>query len=812
MRIKTQFLISIITFSTILIIIGASVAVTQQQIAELNNKEAIAHNVQTGASDLSYISNNYFLYQLNSSISLWQTKVSTLSDELSALNSSNPQQQALFQTVNGDIENLKIVFAGVTSFLANAPRNVSIRILPSFQTQWNRMAVQIQSLSFDSQQLSQAIRTQTNQVIQVNTILTFALMVAFGAFFIIIYLINYRGTLRSISELKNGIEVLGSGNLDYSVEAGKNDEIEDISKSVNQMAINLKTVTASKTDLERAQTALRESEQRWATTLASIGDAVIATDTSGKIVFMNGEAEKLTGWTLNEASQKSVKTIFNIVNEQTRQEVESPTDRVLKEGVVVGLANHTVLIRKDGTEVPIDDSGAPIKDQEGKTTGVVLIFRNITERKKAEEESVKAFEQTQLREAEVSALLMAAKSVLQNRDFKSSARVIFNSCKELLRATSGYVALLSDDGKDNIVLFLESGGIPCNVDPSLPMPIRGLRALAYNTGKVTVENSFPDSEWTRFLPKGHVDLKNVLFSPLKVDGRTVGIMGLANKPGGFTRHDAEIGMAFGDIASIALINSNMIEMLEENQKKLTAYSENLEALVEEKTKMLKNAERLAAIGATAGMVGHDIRNPLQAITSDVYLAKSDLSPLEDSEEKKNALESLSEIENNVIYINKIVQDLQDFARPLNPIAKETNLKNLIEDLVKKNGIPKHIKVGIKVQNKAVHIVADPEIIRRALANLVNNAVQAMPEGGKLNIQANKETNDTVITVQDTGVGIPEEVRPKLFTPLFTTKSKGQGFGLAVVKRMTESMGGTVTFESELGKGTKFIIRLPSTNK
>ncbi len=152
------------------------------------------------------------------------------------------------------------------------------------------------------------------------------------------------------------------------------------------MAANLKTVTASKTELEQAQASLRESEQRWATTLASIGDAVIATDLSGTIVFMNGEAEKLTGWTLIEASQKPVKTVFNIINEQSRLEVENPIDRVLREGMVVGLANHTVLIRKDGVEVPVDDSGAPIRDKEGKTSGVVLVFRDISDRKKAEEE------------------------------------------------------------------------------------------------------------------------------------------------------------------------------------------------------------------------------------------------------------------------------------------------------------------------------------------------------------------------------------------------------------------------------------------
>jgi signal transduction histidine kinase len=111
-------------------------------------------------------------------------------------------------------------------------------------------------------------------------------------------------------------------------------------------------------------------------------------------------------------------------------------------------------------------------------------------------------------------------------------------------------------------------------------------------------------------------------------------------------------------------------------------------------------------------------------------------------------------------------------------------------------------------------MADPDYIKRIAANLTLNAVQAMPDGGKLTICAysDKQTNDVVITVKDTGVGIPENIKPKLFTPMMTTKSKGQGFGLAVVKRMTEGLGGTVTFESQVGKGTTFIIRLPQKAK
>jgi two-component system, chemotaxis family, CheB/CheR fusion protein len=246
------------------------------------------------------------------------------------------------------------------------------------------------------------------------------------------------------------------------------------------------------------------------------------------------------------------------------------------------------------------------------------------------------------------------------------------------------------------------------------------------------------------------------------------------------------------------------------QDKLKEYSENLEKLVEERTSQLKDSERLAAIGTTAGMVGHDIRNPLQAITSDVYLVKTELASTPESEEKKNAIESLSEIEKNVIYINKIIQDLQDFAKPLNPRAEETDLKLLLNKLIAKNGWPENVKISVNVESDASRIMADSTFINRIMYNLVNNAVQAMPNGGKLTIHAYKDNrkHDSIISVKDTGVGIPESLKNKLFTPMFTTKAKGQGFGLPVIKRMTEALGGKVTFESQEGKGTTFTVRLP----
>ena len=208
------------------------------------------------------------------------------------------------------------------------------------------------------------------------------------------------------------------------------------------------------------------------------------------------------------------------------------------------------------------------------------------------------------------------------------------------------------------------------------------------------------------------------------------------------------------------------------------------------------------------MVGHDIRNPLQAIVSELYLAKTELDGVASEEVRKNLAESIVNIENEVDYINKIVQDLQDYAKPLKPVAKVTNIRGIIDEILTKNHLPENVKVSRRISEQANQFVSDPDLLKRIIANLISNAVQAMPKGGKLSVDANIKAGDLFLSVEDTGVGVPEEARSKLFTPLFTTKSKGQGFGLSVVKRMTEALGGTVTFESEVGEGTKFIVRLP----
>jgi PAS domain S-box-containing protein len=248
------------------------------------------------------------------------------------------------------------------------------------------------------------------------------------------------------------------------------------------------------------------------------------------------------------------------------------------------------------------------------------------------------------------------------------------------------------------------------------------------------------------------------------------------------------------------------------EQKLEEHTKNLEKLVDERTKQLKDAERLATIGQTAGMIGHDIRNPLQAIVGELFLIKQDVDSSPDSQCKRNTQESLGTIQEQIDYINKIISDLQDYARPLKPELVEVDLCIAIPQLLSTVKVPNNIQAFARCDKRLRKLKLDLTFLKRILVNLAINAIQAMPNGGKLIFRAFEQDNQTIITVEDTGVGIPDEIKPKIFQPLMTTKSKGQGFGLAVVKRLVEAQGGTITFESKVGRGTQFKITFPKETK
>jgi PAS domain S-box-containing protein len=201
-------------------------------------------------------------------------------------------------------------------------------------------------------------------------------------------------------------------------------------------------------------------------------------------------------------------------------------------------------------------------------------FSDITSRKQTDKALLDALATSVQRHAEISALLEGSQALARYHDFKGAAQSLFSSCKQLVGATSGYVALVSKDGTENEVLFLDSGGLPCTVDETLPMPIRGLRGDVFRSAKTIYDNNFSKSKWMQFVPEGHTTISNVLFAPIVVEGKVLGLLGLGNKPGGFNDNDARMATAFADLASIALVQKRAEEAVRRSEEHFRLVTEN----------------------------------------------------------------------------------------------------------------------------------------------------------------------------------------------------------------------------------------------
>jgi PAS domain S-box-containing protein len=220
---------------------------------------------------------------------------------------------------------------------------------------------------------------------------------------------------------------------------------------------------------------------------------------------------------------------------------------------------------------------------------------------------------------------------------------------------------------------------------------------------------------------------------------------------------------------------------------------------------LLKAERFAAIGETAAMVGHDLRNPLQAISAAAYVLEKKLSPEADLQTR----EMLEAVKNSVTYSDKIVMDLLEYSEEIRLERSETTPKSIARDAILNVRIPKNISVS-NLTSDEPKIRVDAAKIQRVLSNLLENAVDSMPDGGKLTIISSKSNSYVELKFTDTGVGIPEHVLRELWKPLITTKPKGIGLGLAICKRIAEAHGGSISVTTKKGVGTTLTLRLPLT--
>jgi len=218
---------------------------------------------------------------------------------------------------------------------------------------------------------------------------------------------------------------------------------------------------------------------------------------------------------------------------------------------------------------------------------------------------------------------------------------------------------------------------------------------------------------------------------------------------------------------------------------------------------LVRSQRLAAIGETAAIVGHDLRNPLAAIAGATYLLRKQAADKIDD----NGREALRIIEGSIEHSDKVINDLLEYSSEIRLQTSTTDPRSVIDAALSLARVPENVRVANEVQAEP-RIVMDADKIQRAFLNIIRNAVEAMPQGGTMTISSRRTDGKVEFRFEDTGLGMPRETLEKLWTPLFTTKARGMGFGLAITRRIVEAHGGTVTADSESSKGSTFTVKLP----
>jgi len=250
------------------------------------------------------------------------------------------------------------------------------------------------------------------------------------------------------------------------------------------------------------------------------------------------------------------------------------------------------------------------------------------------------------------------------------------------------------------------------------------------------------------------------------------------------------------------------------KEQLEKLNRSLENRVEARTRELKSAqeelikkERLAAMGQMASVVSHEIRNPLAVINNSIYFIKTKTNAQPNPEPK--IVKHIGIIESEIRQANGIIDEILSFARSRDLKPKVTNLHAYLEDLLMSYPFPQHIQLEKHFAGEHFMVNIDQDEMNQVIRNLIKNGIEVMPEVGKMIIRTEWLPDDTVrIDIEDTGPGIPKDVLDKLFTPFFTTKARGTGLGLAVVKKAIERHKGRVEIASVVGKGTCFKFALP----
>ena len=572
-----------------------------------------------------------------------------------------------------------------------------------------------------------------------------------------------------------------------------------------------------------AQRRAREGSELLRVTLRSIGDAVITTDTRGNVTYLNEVAESLTGWPVADARGQSLEIVFRIVNETTGAVVENPATRALREGIVVGLANHTTLIRRDGTQCPIDDSAAPIRDESGRVSGSVLIFRDVTAARKDAQNKARQLLTARLLAAIVDSsddaiISKNLKGIIQS--WNSGAERLFGHAAA--DAIGKHISLVIPPERiaeeDEIIARMSAGdrihhfetervradGRRIQVSLSIS-PIKDETGAVVGASKIArdiTERKRAEAERQKFVTlvensTDFIGISDLDGTPTFVNHAGLELVGLRSFgeamstpvrefffpedqswimqdffPQVLADGHGEVEVRFrhfrtGDAIWMAY---KVIVLADESGKPngFATVSQN----VTERREMLDEVRALATNLSEAdrrkneflATLAHELRNPLAPISNAVQVLRRRGAGDVD------AVESSSELlERQVAQMSRLVDDLIDMSRITSgriELRKERiDLSTVVTHAVETTR-PQfrsmNQELRIAIPEEPVMLYADPARLTQVLGNLLNNACKFSNRGGKVWLTVAPENGDVDIRVRDNGIGMTQDEIPRVF--------------------------------------------------
>jgi PAS domain S-box-containing protein len=479
-------------------------------------------------------------------------------------------------------------------------------------------------------------------------------------------------------------------------------------------------------------------------------EGITVVDEKDNLTFVNRAFANMLGYKEDELTGTSLQ---KFVGEEGFKEIRRQTEG-RKKGKVSRY--EIAMFGKDGKPRIFQVSASPIWNEDGSFAGSLAIVMDVTERRRMEETLRESEEKTRN-------ILESSPDAITVADLNGN----IVDCNQATLNMFGFISKKELIGKS---------GFPLVAD-------KDRERLAENIKKTLELGSTRNIEYT-LMTKDRCEF------PVEVSASVV--RDVAGNPRYFVA-------IWKDITE-----------RKQMQKKLEEYSQQLEELVEKRTRQLREAqekliknERLATIGQVASMVGHDLRNPLTGIAGATYYLKKKLK----SEADKTTMEMLVLIEKDIEHSNRIISDLLEYSREIKLELTTTTPKSIMRDALSLVEVPNNIRV-LDFTHDEPKMMVDVEKLKRVFINIIKNAIDAMPKGGNLTIKSQKNDGNMGIAIADTGTGMSKDIQEKIWTPFFTTKAKGMGLGLSICRRIVEAHNGNISVESEVGRGTSFMITIP----